>query len=102
MSKLVDTELGQFRQVIDGETKRFLLECPDCKEMLPMSEEILSGKAPIDHESRVYGARFCTFSGTREFGKILISTMQSQIVMGYKPYHDEGQDRWQSNGSNEY
>lgn len=95
MSMLVDTELGQFRYVTDGPNKRFLFDCPDCHEMLPMSEEILAGRAPVDHESRIHGARFCTFAGTREFGKYLIATMQAQIVMGYKPYHDEGQDRWQ-------
>ena len=102
MSKLVDTELGQFRQVTDGARSWFLFECPDCLEMLPMNEETLAGRALIDHESRIYGARFCSFQGTREFGKILIATMQAQIVMGYKPYHDEGQDRWQTTGSNEY
>lgn len=102
MSMLVDTELGQFRCVSDGQNKRFLFECPDCAEMLPMSEEIFAGRAPIDHESRIHRARFCTFTGVREFGKSLITTMQAQIVMGYKPYHDEGQDRWQSAGGNEY
>jgi hypothetical protein len=102
MSRLVDTELGQFREVTDGTSRSFLFECPDCHEMLPMDEEILAGRAPIDHESRVHGARFCTFAGTRDFGRKLVATMQALIVMGYKPYHDEGQDRWQSNGSNGY
>jgi hypothetical protein len=100
MSKLVDTELGQFRFVEDAEKRRFLFECPTCGEMLPMNEEILAGRQPIDHESRLIGATFCKFSGTREFGKHLVTTMQAQIVMGYKPYHDEGQDRWQSLGEN--
>ena len=102
MSKLVDTKLGQFRQVTDGVNKWFLFECPDCGEMLPMSEEILAGTAPIDHATRPPQTRLCTFRGVREFGKVLVSTMQAQIVMGYKPYHDEGQDRWQPSGSNEY
>ena len=95
MSMLVDTDLGQFRCVTDENGKRFLLECPDCGEMLPMSEAILAGESPIDHESRRIPAKYCTFSGVREFGKALICKMQSLIVMGYKPYHDEGQDQWQ-------
>jgi hypothetical protein len=95
VSKLVDTELGQFREVIDGFNKRFLFECPDCHEMLPMDEEIMAGRKSIDHESRVHGGCLCTFSGTREFGRVLISTMQAKILMGYKPCHDEGEDCWQ-------
>ncbi len=100
MSKLVDTELGQFRLVENGTRKWFLFECPQCREMLPMDEETLSGRKDIQHESRILPATFCRFTGTREFGKHLITTMQAQIVMGYMPYHDEGQDQWQSNGSN--
>ncbi len=100
MSRLVDTELGQFRLVEDGPRKRFLFECPECHEMLPMDEETLAGQKDIQHESRILPATFCRFTGTREFGKHLITTMQAQIVMGYKPYHDEGQDRWQPNGNN--
>ena len=95
MSMLVDTELGQFRYVTDGEKKWFLFQCPHCNEMLPMNEEIIAGRAPVDHESRARPGTFCTFGGTREFGKHLISTMQAQILMGYQPYHDEGQDQWQ-------
>ena len=95
MSMLVDTDLGQFRCVTDENGKRFLFECPECGEMLPMSEDILAGESPIDHESAGNPAKFCTFSGVREFGKALIYKMQSLIVMGYKPYHDEGQDQWQ-------
>src|SRR3990167_6494416 len=95
MSKIVDTELGQFRQVTDGHKKWFLFECPCCHEMLPMNEEILAGRAPIDHESRIEGARFCSFSGTREFGVQLVAAMQAQILMGYQPYRDEGQSQWQ-------
>jgi hypothetical protein len=95
MSRLIDTELGQFRCVTDGASKLFLLECPDCGEMLPMEEEILAGRKPIDHESRTMAAKCCTFQGVREFGKALICKMQSLIVMGYRPYHDEGQDQWQ-------
>jgi len=102
MSILIDTDLGQFRYVTDGQKKSFLFECPDCHEMLPMSEEILAGRDSIDHESMIYGGRFCTFSGVREFGKHLIVTMQAQIVMGYKAYHDEGEDRWQPIGGGEY
>ena len=92
MSQLVDTQLGQFRYVTDGHKKWFLFECPDCHEMLPMDEEILAGRALVDHESRTEKARFCTFSGTRQFGIQLIAAMQAQILMGYQPYHDEGQD----------
>jgi hypothetical protein len=92
---LVDTEFGQFRCVTDGDRRRFLLECGDCGEMLPMSEEILAGIHPVDHESRKIAGTVCSFSGMREFGKTLIVKMQSLIVMGYKPYHDEGQDQWQ-------
>ena len=94
MSMLVDTDLGQFRCVMDGQGKRFLLECPHCGEMLPMDEEILAGRKPIDHESHRMAATFCSFAGVREFGKALITQMQSLIVMGYRPWHDEGEDCW--------
>lgn len=63
--------------------------------MLPMSKDTLEGIASIDHESRLNPGRFCTFSGNRDFGNTLVAAMQAQILMGYKPYHDEGQDRWQ-------
>jgi len=98
MSMLIDTDLGQFRAVTDGDHKRFLLECPECGEMLPMTEDILAGKHPVDHESRKLPATFCTFAGVHEFGKALVCKMQSLIVMGYKPWHDEGQDQWQPSG----
>ncbi len=96
MSMLVDTGLGQFRCVQDGERKRFLFECPDCHEMLPLEEDHMNGSAPVDHESRIHCARFCTFSGTREFGKHLVTSMQALILMGYRPWHDEGEDRFAS------
>lgn len=96
MSMLIDTDLGQFRCVTDGGKKRFIFECPHCLEMLPLSEEVLAGNAPVDHESRVMPGKFCSFAGTREFGKILITKMQSLILMGYKPWHDEGEDQWQA------
>lgn len=95
MSRIVDTELGQFRYVTDGAKGRFLFECPHCREMLPMNEEVLAGRDPVDHQSKTQPGRFCSFSGVREFGKYLVGAMQAQILMGYKPYHDEGQDRWQ-------
>lgn len=60
-----------------------------------MIEDTLDGIAPIDHESRVKSGSICSFSGTRNFGSTLVAAMQAQILMGYKPYHDEGQDRWQ-------
>lgn len=91
---LVDTELGQFRCVTDEHGKRFLFECPACGEMLPMSEAILAGERPVTHESLRLPATFCSFQGAKEFGKALISKMQSLIMMGYKPYHDEGEDQW--------
>lgn len=94
MSRLIDTEIGQFRAVQDGAINRYLFECPHCAEMLPLSDDALNGTAPIDHESRKQVGRFCTFSGVREFGRCLVSTMQAMIVMGYQPYHDEGETRW--------
>jgi hypothetical protein len=103
MSMLIETKLGQFRAWTDGKVKSFLFQCPDCGEMLPMSEEVLAGIMTINHESRSRPGHKCTYSGTRDFGKTLISAMQAQILMGYKPYHDEGQDQWQplSDGSSE-
>lgn len=89
MSKLVDTNLGQFRQVEYGDEKRFLFECPICGEMLPMDEEILAGRFPIDHESRINGAQFCTFKGTHDFGKHLVVSLRSQILVGEPTYHEE-------------
>ena len=97
MSKLIDTKLGQFRYVTDGEKSWFLFQCPDCEELLPMPEEVLAGRAPVDHELRREGvgqAQFCSFKGTRDFGTQLISRMQAMRLMGYQPYHDEGQSEW--------
>jgi len=102
MSKLIDTELGQFRYVDDGGQPKFLFHCPQCEEVLPMNEEILAGRAPVDHQKRINGigqAIFCTFKGTHELGSALVSTMQAMRLMGYMPYHDEGQDRWQPSRS---
>ena len=96
MSMLVDTELGQFRCVTDDrKNRRWLFECPDCHEMLPMSEDHLDRKLPIDHESRKTPGSFCSFQGTRDFGAQLVHRMQALVLMGYKPTHDEGQDCWQ-------
>lgn len=94
MSRLIDTEIGQFRAVQDGLINRYLFECPACGEMLPLSDDALNGTAPIDHESRREVGRFCNFDGVREFGRYLVSTMQAMIVMGYQPYHDEDETRW--------
>lgn len=92
MSMLVDTQLGQFRYVTDGRRKWFLFECPHCGELLPMNEATLAGDAPITHESRHYPATYCTFAGTQQLGSALVATMQANILMGYKPYHEEGME----------
>jgi len=90
MSKIVPTKLGRFNAVkADGENE-FLFECPDCGEWLPMSEEILNGSAPIDHQSRTRPATFCSFAGTREFGVELVAAMQARLLVDGIPY-DPGQ-----------
>jgi hypothetical protein len=91
MSKLIDTDFGQFRQVTDGTINWFLLQCPDCGEMLPIDDEMFAGEKPINHESKKFPASFCTFSGTKALGPELISKMQTDVLFGRVPYHDEGQ-----------
>lgn len=85
MSRLIDSEIGQFRQVEDGLIKRFLFECPDCHEMLPMTEEILSGDSPVNHESKIYGATFCSFRGKKPMGRHLIAAIQANLLNGIGP-----------------
>jgi hypothetical protein len=101
MSKIVDTEIGRFRQVADGQHKWFLFECPDCGEWLPMNEDVLAGRDRVVHESQKFPASYCSYGDAREFGSALIAAMQAKVLMGYKPYHDEGEDRWQFMGGAE-
>ena len=88
MSQLIDTTLGRFNFVMNGTYRRFLFECPDCKEWLPLDEQHLMGIAPIDHQSLINPGCFCTFSGTREFGCTVIAAIQAQKLMGFKPSHE--------------
>lgn len=56
-----------------------------------MDEEILAGTKPIDHEYRKE-ARFCSYIGTREYGKWLVATMQARALMGeegIRPYETD-------------
>jgi hypothetical protein len=91
MSKIVDTEVGQFRQVTDGTNKWFLFECPVCHERLPMDEETLAGRSPIDHIDGPGSKQICAFQGRKELGKVLVATMQARILMGERPHRDEGE-----------
>lgn len=88
MSDLVDTRLGQFNCVRDGDIRRWLLECKFCGELLPLTEEHLQGKQPIDHESKNNQGRFCEFRGYHEFGAVLVAAMQTRAMMGYGIFHD--------------
>ncbi|MEP6756358.1 MAG: hypothetical protein ABJA67_12715 [Chthonomonadales bacterium] len=89
MSRLVDTKIGTYNLVKDGNTSRWLFKCPSCGEMLPLSEAHMQGVEPIDHESRVNPARLCKFQGTREFVPDLLSVIQSRILCGYPPSRPE-------------
>lgn len=93
MSKIVDTELGRFRQVTDVDKKWFLWECPRCKSWGGLSEEQWNGEVSVVCSGRS-GQGDCDYHETHEYGKMLVVSMQAMRLMGYKPYHDEGEDRW--------
>lgn len=93
MSKIVTTELGRFRQVVDSAgVKSFLFECPECKEWLPMLEEHLNGTRPPIHFARtdemvtMTHGRVCAFAKKQNYGAALVSTMQARILMDEQPH----------------
>ena len=94
MSKIVDTIFGRFRHVSDGSRKWFLWECPKCQSWGSMSDDQMNGKVSVVW-SGPGGRGGCDYHETHEFGKRLVATMQAAILMGYQPYHDENESRWQ-------
>ena len=91
MSKIVDTSVGRFRQVIDGTDKWFLWECPGCKQWAHLSEDQWNGKVSVDHASQGCAGQY---HETHNFGAELVHRMQAMRLMGYRPWHEEGQDQW--------
>lgn len=91
MSKIVDTQVGRFRQVSDGDKKWFLWECPKCKSWAGMSDEQWDGKVSVVCSGPQGGG--CRYHETHEFGKELYVATAALHLMGYGP-HDEGQDRY--------
>lgn len=94
MSKIVDTNVGRFRQVTDDKDKWFLWECPNCGSWSGMSDGQLEGKVSVVC-SGPNGRGGCDYHATHEFGASLVAAMQAKILMGYKPYYEEGKDKWQ-------
>ncbi len=96
MSKIVTTELGRFRQVVDSAgVKSFLFECPECKEWLPLSEAHLAGElAPIhfartDEMVTMTHGRVCYFAKKQNYGATLVSTIQARLLMDEAPHDME-------------
>lgn len=92
MSRIVDTKIGRFRQVDDGGERRFLYECPVCREWLPIRESHLQGAEPIDHlaplESGAVFQRPCAFQGYKALGDELLAALRARILFGERPYTD--------------
>lgn len=93
MSRIVDTEFGRWREVSDGETKRWLWECPKCQAWGGMTDAQMNGEVSVVC-SGPGGCGGCDYHETHKFGPFLIATIKASYLMGYRPYHDEGESRW--------
>lgn len=84
MSEIIDTQLGRFRRVTDGERKWFLFECPTCKEWQQLSDAQMAG---VD-------SMYChgVFE-RREYGAALLATVQVAHLMGQPVYHEEASNQ---------
>jgi hypothetical protein len=80
MSKFVPTAKGLFRAVKDEAKTRFLFQCPECGEWLPLNEESLAGRLSLSHELRGTD-RYCRFAGPELLGPTLVATMQARLLM---------------------
>jgi len=80
MSKFVPTSKGLFRAVKDEGRTRFLFQCPECGEWLPLDEEALAGRLSLSHELRGTN-RYCRFAGPELLGPTLVATMQARLLM---------------------
>lgn len=83
----LSTGPGHVRQVVDGDTERFLSGCPYCKEWLPLEERHLNGSDAEDYETR--NRLRCAYRRKHEHGRVLISTMQARILIEQTPYDDD-------------
>jgi hypothetical protein len=92
MSKIVDTEVGRFRQVTDGTKSWFLWECPKCGQWGNLSEAQWNAEVSVVCSGPI--GKTCDYHETHRYGSILVASIQAMKLMGYKPYHDEGEDRW--------
>ena len=94
MSRIVDTELGRWRLVSNGTgEKNWLWECPKCKSWAGMNDAQMEGKVSVVC-SGPGGHGGCDYHETHKFGALLVGSIQAMRLMGYRPYHDEGEDRW--------
>lgn len=93
MSKIVDTDFGQFRHCNDGSQHGCWLHlCPSCGEQLPMADV---PNNPMVHESLIFRDSYCDYRPeSQDLGLKMVAHMQAMRLMGYQPFHDEGQRGW--------
>lgn len=87
MSMIVETKLGRFRAVTDGQRRWWLWECR-CGEWCNLTEDQLEGRVSVDHASHYHEyqmpnapdgvMQFCTYHETHEFAKELVTTVQAR------------------------
>ena len=91
MSHIVTTPLGRFQRVntgsIDGNPNTWLFECPGCGGWAYLDENQWAGTVSVDHTSTG-----CRYHETHEYGKQLVTTIQSRILMGENPADPEEAD----------
>lgn len=98
MSRIVDTKLGRFRAVEGGQKKWWLWECPCCKTWHTLSLDQMEGRISVYCDAlvpQVYGlnpatdTKACGYHQTHEYAKELVVTIQSRMLMGEEPWHED-------------
>ena len=90
MSKIVKTNDGfTFNLVTDGQKKWFVLECPECGEMLQMTDAMLDGTEPMYHDDKRHKSSLCCFGPAFKIGASLLSAMQVNMLFEGSPFTKE-------------
>lgn len=88
MSQIIETKLGRFRRVMQGEANpdTFLFECPGCKQWAYLDEDQWAGRISVDHAADGCPGRY---HETHEFRKELIVVIGAKVLMDECPYVED-------------
>lgn len=86
MSEIVDSQVGRFRRVQDGQDKLWLWECPNCKQWCRLSEKQWNGEESVQCGD---GIRYCGYHQTHAFGPSLVAAIQANILCGFPASHED-------------